>query len=173
MNKKRCLVTGSSGFLGKYLVKKLKSLGAKVIALDRKKCDITNEGEVLQSIKKHKPEIIYHLAAELGKGNSDMCVVLNTNIIGTLNILKSADKVDSVKSVILIGSSEDYNTHSVYGITKKVAAELGTLYSINPRYSVVTLKPFIVYGPGQRNKAFIPAMMEAHINNKIFVLRSS
>lgn len=170
LKNKKCYVTGSNGFLGTHLVKKLKSYGAKVITLNRKKCDVTDETQVLQSIEKYKPEIIYHLAASLGREKDGWRSVLNTNLIGTLNILKSANEVNSVKSVVLMGSSDDYNTNSVYGITKKVASEIGLLHSRNSCYSVVTLKPFIVYGPGQKNDMFVPAMIRAHIENKIFFM---
>ncbi len=170
MNKlkgKKCYVTGSDGFIGKHLVKELKSYEADVTTLE---CDVIDEGKVLNEIRKHQPEIIYHLAAKLGKGKNEVCAILNTNVIGTLNILKSADKVNSVKSVVLMGSSDEYNTRSIYGITKKVVSELGILYSKNPRYSVVTLKPFIVYGPGQKNNAFVPSMMKAYISDRIFLM---
>jgi GDP-L-fucose synthase len=64
------LVTGSSGFLGRFLVKKLKKNGVDVVELSSKNCDLTNK-EDLKKIPLKKYDHIFHLAAWTQAG--DFC----------------------------------------------------------------------------------------------------
>ena len=162
------LITGAKGFIGQHLIERLKSYETNIISPGIQECDVTNKAQVYELIKKEKPKIIYHLAASLKDNFDDLDDIFNININGTKNILDCAKKVDSVKSVVLMGSSADTNPHSSYGMSKKITSLLGTCFSKHVNYSIVTLKPFIVYGPGQKNNMFIPAMIKAYKNSEVF-----
>ncbi|MFC1685675.1 NAD-dependent epimerase/dehydratase family protein [Nanoarchaeota archaeon] len=58
----KVLVTGSSGFLGRHLTKKLESEGQEVVALNSKECDLTQQGSLERKLEGSKFEHIYHLA---------------------------------------------------------------------------------------------------------------
>ncbi len=158
------LVTGSSGFIGKHLVKKLKSYGAHVAELGRDKCDITMPTQMEEWIEHYKPKIIYHLAASLDK-TASIEYLMNINVKGTFNVLRAA-KISKVDKVILMGTFDDANEHSAYGVTKQMTYTLGRFYS--QYYDVAVLRPSIIYGPGQKGGMFIPAMMKSIIDGNTF-----
>ncbi len=135
----KIFITGSSGFIGFHLTKKLLSKGIKVYGFDSMnsyydvklkkarlnilkkfknftftKESLQNEKKLSSCITKFKPQVIIHLAAQAGVRHSikNPDLYLNANIIGTFNILKIAKKI-KLKHLI-IGSSS-----SVYGANKK------------------------------------------------------
>ena len=137
--KTKILVTGSSGFIGFSLSKKLLEEGKKVHGYDSMnnyydvklkkarynilkkyknfsftKGELENKKLLERTFKKFKPKIIIHLAAQAGVRYSieNPDIYLNSNIIGTFNVIKFANKI-KVKHLI-IGSSS-----SVYGSNKK------------------------------------------------------
>ena len=135
----KIFITGSSGFIGFHLAKKLLNKGIKVHGFDSMnsfydvklkkarlhilnkyknfsftKESLQNEKKLSKCIIKFKPQIIVHLAAQAGVRHSikNPEIYLNANILGTFNILKIANKI-KLKHLI-IGSSS-----SVYGANKK------------------------------------------------------
>ncbi len=135
----KIFITGSSGFIGFHLAKKLLNKGIKVYGFDsmnsyydvklkkarlsilRKyknfsftKGSLQNEKKLSRCVIKFKPQIIVHLAAQAGVRHSikNPDLYLNANILGTFNVLKIANKI-KLKHLI-IGSSS-----SVYGANKK------------------------------------------------------
>jgi UDP-glucuronate 4-epimerase len=135
----KIFITGSSGFIGFHLAKKLLNKGIKVHGFDSMnsyydvklkkarlnilnkyknfsftKESLQNEKKLSECIIKFKPQIIVHLAAQAGVRHSikNPDIYLNANILGTFNILKIANKI-KLKHLI-IGSSS-----SVYGANKK------------------------------------------------------
>ena len=87
-NGKKVMVTGSSGFIGKNLVNRLKSEGAQVIEISRQSNhDITN-WDCIKSIR--KIDVIFHLAALsfIPLTQKNPMETINTNLLGTLNILE-------------------------------------------------------------------------------------
>ncbi len=138
--KTKILVTGSSGFIGFSISKKLLEKGNKVHGFDsmnsyydtklkktRKnilkkyknftftKGNIENKKILEKTLIKFKPNIVIHLAAQAGVRYSidKPDIYLSSNIVGTFNVIKIASKI-KVKHLI-IGSSS-----SVYGSNKKI-----------------------------------------------------
>ena len=135
---KKVLVTGHTGFKGSWLVIILKYLNSKIYgySLKPKKnslyksarinkllssntfADINNYIKLKNTIKKIKPEIIFHLAAQplVLESYKKPLETFNTNIIGTANLLEVIKSINSVKSVVII------TTDKVYKINKKKLA---------------------------------------------------
>ena len=136
----KIFITGSSGFIGFHLSKKLLDKGHNVCGFDSmnsyydikikkarfqiltkyKKFSFTkgkleNQKVLTNSIIKFKPEIIIHLAAQAGVRYSieKPRVYLDSNITGTYNIIELAKKIN-VKHLMIASSS------SVYGANKKL-----------------------------------------------------
>ena len=134
----KIFVSDSSGFIGFHLSRKFLDKGFKVHGYDSMnnyydvklkksrlkilqkhknftftKGFLENKKKLFLSISKFKPSIIIHLAAQAGVRYSleNPDVYLNSNIIGTFNIIECANKI-KVKHLI-IGSSS-----SVYGANK-------------------------------------------------------
>jgi UDP-glucose 4-epimerase len=107
------LVTGSSGFIARNLVKHLTDEGETVIKFDFKDgwSDITDYSKIHKVFEEYTPERVYHLAAQafVGPGEKDPYRDLMINGVGMLNILRC---VTEFPSKLLYTSSG-----AVYGLT--------------------------------------------------------
>tara|TARA_B100000131_G_scaffold318700_1_gene363086 strand:+ start:631 stop:1680 length:1050 start_codon:yes stop_codon:yes gene_type:complete len=108
---KKVLITGNTGFKGSWLTIYLLEKGAKIVGISKKEriglylfnflnlskkitqyyLDIKKYKKIKSVIKKEKPDIIFHLAAQpiVSLSYNKPLETLNTNIIGTINILES------------------------------------------------------------------------------------
>ncbi len=136
----KIIVTGSSGFIGFHVSKKLLESGKKVHGVDSmnnyydvnlkkarlkilkkyknfsfSKTKIENKKNLDKAFKKFKPVVVIHLAAQAGVRYSieKPRVYLDSNITGTYNIIEISKKLN-VKHLIMASSS------SVYGANKKI-----------------------------------------------------
>jgi UDP-glucuronate 4-epimerase len=136
----KIFLTGSSGFIGFHLSKKLLDKGHSVHGFDSMnnyydvklkkdrykilsryknfsftKGNLENQKNLSKSILRFKPKIIIHLAAQAGVRYSikNPRVYLDSNITGTYNIIELAKKVN-VKHLLIASSS------SVYGANTKL-----------------------------------------------------
>tara|TARA_B100000787_G_C16191771_1_gene297994 strand:- start:1133 stop:2209 length:1077 start_codon:yes stop_codon:yes gene_type:complete len=127
---KRVFVTGATGFKGSWLCAWLLSLGAKVYAtgynpnknntlfnslnlskkMNLKIFDIRDYKKLEDVIRKTKPQIIFHLAAQPLVIDSYIkpYITFDINFRGTLNILEVARKYKFIKSVICVTSDKCY-----------------------------------------------------------------
>ena len=127
---KKVLITGHTGFKGSWLAFWLNLIGSKVIGFSLKpnknqklyrmlnlkkkvtNCfgDIRNEKKLQFVIKKYKPDLIFHLAAQpiLGDSYIDPKYTYETNSIGTLNLLECLRKNKKIKSCIFVTSDKCY-----------------------------------------------------------------
>ncbi len=116
----KVLITGSSGFVGNFLVKYLTSLNIEVIGLDRvnykfqtyehyhfENCDITDKNRVLDIVKRHKPTHVIHLAYIMIPQH-DKEFEDSVDFGGSQNIFIAANKNRSVKQFILFSSASIY-----------------------------------------------------------------
>ena len=124
-------LTGHTGFKGGWLALWLTEMGAKVYgySLDATTSpnffkivnlkdkienstigDIRNLSDLIKSIKAAKPSIIFHMAAQalVRKSYDDPIETYTTNVIGTVNILEAARKVDTVEAIINITTDKCY-----------------------------------------------------------------
>ncbi len=189
--KSKIYITGSSGFIGFHTAKRLLNKGIKVHGFDsmntyydlKLKKDrlnilkkyknfsftkglLENEKVLSNSISKFKPSIIIHLAAQAGVRFSleNPKNYLNSNIVGTFNILKNAHKIN-IKHLIIGSSSSVYGANkkipfqeidkadhqvSFYAATKKSTESLAHSYSSLWKIPVTMLRFFTVYGPWGR-----------------------
>ena len=130
---KRVLVTGHTGFKGGWLVIWLYRMGAKVFGLsmtpvttpnlfesasidticDSYFCDIRNEEEVGQLIRKIEPEIVLHLAAQslVRESYQSPIETFSTNVMGTGHILEGLRDVDSVRVAVMITTDKVYKNN--------------------------------------------------------------
>lgn len=125
----KVLVTGSTGFKGAWLTNWLLLLGAKVIGVGLKPekdsiifnslnlnkkikqhyIDIKNFGKINNVVKKEKPDIIFHLAAQsiVSLSYNNPLDTFGTNIIGSVNILESV-RLNKIPNMVYITSDKCY-----------------------------------------------------------------
>src|SRR3990170_413338 len=144
MNK--VLVTGGAGFIGSHLVDRLVEEGYKVIVADDlsrgrlenvntkadfEKIDITsNRFSIL--IKKIKPDIIFHLAAQsdIGQSLKDPQKDIAVNFLATQTLLEKA-KVLKVKKIIFASSAAVYAESKKLPIAEEDVKEPISLYGVS------------------------------------------
>ena len=130
---KRVLVTGHTGFKGGWLVLWLQSLGAKVSGISLLPdtmpnlftlakieevcvshfCDIREAETVAALIRKVKPEVVFHLAAQplVRQSYQEPIKTIDTNVMGTANVLNSLRGLDSVRAVVMVTTDKVYNNN--------------------------------------------------------------
>lgn len=136
---KTILVTGHTGFKGPWLCMWLNMLGAKKVigyALESPMepsgfdvCniqdhvvhvhgDVRNYDHLYETMQEHSPDIIFHLAAQslVPYSIEHPLETLETNLMGTANVLNAALHTESIKAVISITSDKCYsNKNWIWG----------------------------------------------------------
>jgi UDP-glucose 4-epimerase len=181
------LVTGGAGFIGSNLADRLLAEDHRVIAVDDLSTGrIANLGEargygkaytffnmdvradgLLPLFERHRPEVIYHLAAQAGVRPSleEPTHDASVNIMGTLNVLRCAHAVGARKVVYAASGGTIYGEPrrvpakesaaqgsfpmSPYGISKKVVGDYLAYYQRYRGLDFTALALGNVYGPRQ------------------------
>lgn len=176
--KMRILIFGADGFIGRSICDELEKKhiifrASRNVSLysNNLKVDLLKKADILNVLKKSNPETIINCA-----GVIDQNMDLNMNSIFTKNIIDQAVKVDSVKKIIICGSSGEYgqvdlknipvnedvplNSNIGYGLSKikeeKIALKLSKKYKIK----VVILRLFNPIGKNMANRFLIPRLLK-------------
>jgi nucleoside-diphosphate-sugar epimerase len=188
----RVFVTGAEGFIGQHLVQRLVEEGAEVWAgvhhegrvdssqprIRRVPLDIQDQSSVRQAVETSDPEVVFHLAAV---GVTDPGVgparALTVNAGGAINLLESL-RGRGVRRIVLTGTCHEYGAreatregldpYNAYAASKIAAWAFGRMYWRAHGLPVVTVRPFQVYGPGQPQRALIPAAIHAALTDEDF-----
>ena len=202
------LVTGADGFIGSHLVENLVKIGSKVRAfnyynswnnngwLSSLNKKILNEIEIFQGdirdyyrVKQAVEgcDYIFHLSSLIGIPYSYVASksYIDTNVLGTLNVLEAAKDSSKLKSLLHTSTSEVYGTaqtipikeshplvgQSPYAASKIAADKLVESYYLSFKLPLITARPFNTYGPRQTARAVIPTIISQILlnKNKIFL----
>jgi UDP-N-acetylglucosamine 4,6-dehydratase len=144
---KTYLVTGATGTIGKRLCDKIISLKGNVIALSRNKKELDLLKQKHSNIKTISGDIsqyriveyavqnvdgIFHLAAlAAGSQSGKALESINTNILGTINILNTS-LYQEFDFIVGISSDKAVQISGVYGATKFLNEKLFLEYEQNP-----------------------------------------
>ncbi len=199
-NMKKVLITGADGFIGSHLTEELVAQGYDVTALvyynsfnskgwldHTEVLDKVNviSGDVRDTFCVKNAmvgcDIVYHLAALIGIPYSYNAPesYIQTNVIGTLNVLQAARELGGVK-VVQTSTSEVYGTamsipiteqhqlqgQSPYSASKIGADHLAMSYYLSFDMPVSIIRPFNTYGPRQSNRAVIPTIISQIVNGE-------
>ena len=204
----KILVTGAEGFIGSHLVELLLKKKFKVKALvlynsfnswgwlENLNSKLKNNLEVVLGDIRDKEnfedlsksvDIIINMAALIGIPYSYKASrsYIETNVIGSLNVLNSALK-NNISQVIQISTSEvygtpkkvpitenfPYNAQSPYAASKIAADQLSLSFYRSFNLPVSIIRPFNTYGPRQSARAIIPTIITQALKNKKIKLGS-
>ncbi len=197
------LVTGGAGFIGSHLADRLLAEGHRVISVDDLttgrisnlveargygkdftffNMDVRAEG-LLPLFERHRPEVVFHLAAQSGVRPSleDPVHDASINLMGTLNVIECAAKVQTRKVLYAASGGTIYGeprrlpakesaaqgSHpaSPYGISKKVVLDYLGFYQRYRGLDFTALALANVYGPRQdpNGEAGVVAIFTNHM----------
>ena len=204
---KNILVTGADGFIGSHLTDLLLSKGYKVTALsmynsfnnigwleDIKNTKSKNLNILSGDIRDYnfcekiteKVDTVFHLAALIAIPYSYIAPrsYIDTNVIGTLNILQGA-KLNDCSKIISTSTSEVYGSAQYEPIDEKHVLQAQSPYSASKiaadhiiesfvkSYSLpaIILRPFNTYGPRQSERAVIPSIIRQIIDPSCKIIK--
>ena len=197
------LVTGGAGFIGSHLADRLLAEGFRVISVDDLSTgrianlaearghgkeftffnmDVRADG-IQQLFERHRPEIVFHLAAQSGVRPSlaDPTNDASINVMGTLNILECAARAGTRKIIYAASGGTIYGDPkrlpaketsaqgsfpmSPYGISKKVALDYLGFYQRYRGLDHTALALGNVFGPRQdpHGEAGVVAIFAQHM----------
>lgn len=200
---KKILVTGGCGFIGanflNFMVPKYRNIkfhnidnltyAGKIKNVESikhfknytfSKVDICNLKKLSDIIKKFKPTIILHFAAESHVDNSIKSPgeFIKTNIHGTYNLLKSINKkiffihistdevYGHVKNNRAFNEGTKYNPRSPYSASKASSDHLVSAWNSTYGYKSTIVHCCNNFGPLQDYEKFIPVIINNILNNK-------
>lgn len=202
MPRMRALVTGAGGFIGSHVTELLVRAGWDVRAFVRYSShdqmgalvhaapevvedvdivagDLRDDGSVRAAMQ--GCDVVLHLGAVISIPYSYRAPreVVETNVVGTLNVLCAARDL-GVRRVVHTSTSEVYGSaqserideahvlqaQSPYSASKIGADKLAEAFHRSFDTPVVTLRPFNTYGPRQSPRAVIPTIITAALTSQ-------
>ena len=196
----KILVTGGAGFIGSWVVDKLIEKGNEVVLIDNfstgKKenlnekakiyyLDICEHDRLVEIFEKEKPEIVFHLAAQvmLRKSIEDPLYDAKNNVLGTISVLEACRKCNVRKIIytstggarvgepeyLPVDEKHPLNPSSPYGISKHSAEHY--VWTYNKLYDLDYLIFCFgnVYGPrdSAETKRLVPLFSDMMIKGKV------
>lgn len=162
----KILVTGSSGFVGKHLVKKL-SKNHTIVRYDLKiHKDILNEKLLAKELK--GVDLVVHLAAFISAQESweKPKEYMENNALGTLSVIRNSMNAGVKKIILFSSAAVKAKPLTPYGVSKKCAEDIAKLYK--DKVNIIVLRPENIYGPGQREACAyaVHNFIKAVLNNR-------
>jgi GDP-L-fucose synthase len=189
---RRVVVTGGHGFLGSFVVDRLRVAGAKEVVVPRsEKHDLRIQAEALRLYTDTRPDIVIHLAAVvggIGANRENPGRFFYDNAIMGLNVIEAA-RVTGIEKLVCAGTicsypkftpvpfrEEDFwngypeETNAPYGLAKKMLLVQLQAYREQYGFNGVYLTPVNLYGPRDNfdleTSHVIPALVRKCIEAK-------
>lgn len=169
----RAYITGSHGFVGKWLTRHLTDCGDE-LAHPEHEVDVTDIDALKADMKHSQPEVVYHLAAKshVATSWSDPLETMRVNVLGLEGVIEAALACDEPPKVLMISSAEVYGAGdgtplteespvrplSPYAASKAAAEMIGLQAALGRGVNVIRVRPFNHVGPGQADSFVISAI---------------
>ena len=189
---RRVVVTGGHGFLGSFVIDKLRAAGAKEVVVPRSdKHDLRVQTEALRLYTDTRPDIVIHLAAVvggIGANRENPGRFFYDNAIMGLNLIEAA-RIIGIEKFVCAGTicsypkftpvpfrEEDFwngypeETNAPYGLAKKMLLVQLQAYREQYGFNGIYLTPVNLYGPRDNfdleSSHVIPALIRKCIEAK-------
>lgn len=184
------MVTGGGGFLGKAVVRRLESAGARDIFVPRSRdYDLRTTDGIGRALTDGRPDVVIHLAAVvggIGANRDNPGRFFYENAIMGIELMEQARRA-GVDKFVQIGTVCSYpkftpvpfheddlwsgfpeETNAPYGVAKKMLLVQGQAYRQQYGFDVIHLIPVNLYGPGDNfdpsSSHVIPALIKKCID---------
>ena len=176
----KALITGSEGFVGKYLRAELEAHGYDVTGLDLAPGEKTVAVNLLEAekvdalLEEMRPEVIFHLAGQANVGLSwkKPAMTMEINLVAAVNLMEAARKYCPGCAIVLVGSSDEYGNLkekgqlvseetplqpvTPYAISKIAQEQTGQAYAKAYGMKICMTRSFNHGGAGQKPGFMIP-----------------
>ncbi len=152
------------------------------------KGDLSDYVFVSRLVSSVRPDVVFHLATlrDVSRNPSLLAAMVEVNINGTVNLLRAVSEHDiDLTSFINTGTCEEYGDGAVpfkedqrevpvspYSATKVASTYICQMMNKSMGLPIVTLRPFLTYGPGQDIDMFIPSLITHCLNGEDFSMTS-
>ncbi|HEY2372462.1 MAG TPA: GDP-L-fucose synthase [Gaiellaceae bacterium] len=187
----RTLITGGGGFLGSHLVERVRRDGLEPFVPRRRDYDLTRAEDVERLFQTASPELVIHLAAEvggIGANRDNPGRFWYANLLMGAHVIEQARRSGTAK-VVLLGTicaypkfapipfrEEDLwngypeETNAPYGVAKKALLVGAQAYREQYGLDAIYLLPVNLYGPRDRfdlqASHVIPALIRKMVDAK-------
>lgn len=166
---RRVCVTGGAGFLGSYIVEKLRARGAREIFVPLiEEYDLVNPEDVRRVLDRSRPDVVLHLAAHvggIGANRAHPAEFFYDNLMMGVQLMHESWKRGVEKFVALgtvclypkftpvpfreadIWNGYPEETNAPYGLAKKMLLVQSQSYRQQYRFNSIFLVPVNMYGP--------------------------
>lgn len=186
---KRVLVTGGTGFLGVHVCRGLRQRSVELVVPTHAEYDLTEQRAVRSLLAKERPDVVVHLAAEvggIGANRANPGRYFYANAAMGMNVIEES-RLIGVEKLVQVGTVCAYpkhtpvpfketdlwdgypeETNAPYGVAKKALLVMLQAYRAQYGFNGIYLLPVNLYGPGDNfdpeTSHVIPALIRKFVD---------
>ena len=163
---RKCLVTGSQGFIGQHFVRRLRELDYDPVPAD----DLIRSDSRASALEKLGSLKVFHFAGAVGVGESwaEPAWFIESNVLGISRVLEFCSRTGGqlifpsspIERSTKVPATTTKNSANPYLLSKRLAEQTCEFFEKSYGLNIVVLRLFNVYGPGQSARFLIPQLIK-------------